>query len=99
MHAPADQPRGLVELDRARGRLRAALAAVLVPAEAPELTMVDRWRGVGLPAVGLHRTGYDLNLGQYGVPTGRSTTVAVDASAVAVGADHKPAAGKNVVRI
>src|SRR5678815_2613761 len=51
-------------------RLRAALAAVLVQAEAPELALVhrwlDNWRGVGLLAVGLHRTGYDLDLRQYG---------------------------------
>ena len=51
-------------------RLRAALAAVLVQAEAPELALVhrwlDNWRGVGLLAVGLHRVGYDLDLRQYG---------------------------------
>jgi hypothetical protein len=51
-------------------RLRAALAAVLVQAEAPELALVhrwlDNWRGVGLLAVGLHRIGYDLDLRQYG---------------------------------
>jgi len=43
---------------------------VLVQAEALELALVhrwlDNWRGVGLPAVGLHRTGYDLDLRQYG---------------------------------
>jgi len=27
---------------------------------------LDNWRGVGLLAVGLHRTGYDLDLRQYG---------------------------------
>jgi hypothetical protein len=41
-----------VELTSARGRLRAALAAVLVQDEAPELALVhrwlDNWRGVGL---------------------------------------------------
>jgi hypothetical protein len=51
-------------------RLRAALAAVLVQAEAPELALVhrwlDNWRGVGLLAIGLHRSGYDLDLRQYG---------------------------------
>jgi hypothetical protein len=59
-----------VELTPAVGRLRAALAAVLVQAEAPELALVhrwlDNWRGVGLLAVGLHRAGYDLDLRQYG---------------------------------
>ena len=58
-------------------RLRAALAAVLVQADAPELALVhrwlDNWRGVGLLAVGLHRTGYDLDLRQYGDDTWRAT--------------------------
>jgi hypothetical protein len=51
-------------------RLRAVLAAVLIQADEPELSMVhkwlDSWRGVGLLAVGFHRTGYDLDLRQYG---------------------------------
>jgi hypothetical protein len=53
----------------AASRLRAALAATLVHAEALELALVhrwlDNWRGVGLLAVGLHRMGYDLDLRQY----------------------------------
>src|SRR5262245_5821185 len=76
-HAPADQSRGLVELDRVRGRLGAALAAVLVQDQAPELALVhqwlDSWRGVGLLAVGLHRVGYDLDLRQYGDGNWRAT--------------------------
>ena len=59
-----------MELSPAGRRLRAALAAVLVHADEPELRLVhrwlDSWRGVGLLAVGLHRTGYDLDLRQYG---------------------------------
>jgi hypothetical protein len=59
-----------VELTPTVSRLRAALAAVLVQAEAPELALVhrwlDNWHGVGLLAVGLHRIGYDLDLRQYG---------------------------------
>ena len=62
--------RGLVELTPTVRRLRAALAAVLVQAEAPELALVhrwlDNWHGVGLLAVGLHRIGYDLDSRQYG---------------------------------
>jgi hypothetical protein len=58
-------------------RLRAALAAVLVPAEARELALVhrwlDNWRGVGLLAVRLHRIGYDLDLRQYGDGHWRAT--------------------------
>jgi hypothetical protein len=59
-----------VELTPAVSRLRAALAAVLVQAEAPELALIyrwlDNWHGAGLLAVGLHRIGYDLDLRQYG---------------------------------
>jgi hypothetical protein len=66
-----------VELTPAVRRLRAALAAVLVQAEAPELVLVhqwlDNWHGVGLLAVGLHRTGYDLDLRQYGDGHWRAT--------------------------
>jgi len=51
-------------------RLRAALAALLIKAETPELMLahawLGSWRSVGLLAVGLHRTGYDLALRQYG---------------------------------
>jgi hypothetical protein len=61
----------------AADRLRAALAAVLVSAEAPELALVhrwlDNWRGVGLLAVGLHRIGYDLDLRQRGDGHWRAT--------------------------
>jgi hypothetical protein len=61
----------------AASRLRAALAAVLVQAEAPELALVhrwlDNWHGVRLLAVGLHRTGYDLDLRQYGDGHWRAT--------------------------
>lgn len=57
-------------MSHAASRLRAALAAVLVKAEAPELALVhqwlDNWHGVGLLAVGLHRIGYDLDLRLYG---------------------------------
>ena len=57
--------------------MRAALAAALVQADAPELALVHKWlnswRGVGLLAVGLHRTGYDLDLRQYGDGNWRTT--------------------------
>jgi hypothetical protein len=47
-------------------RLRAALAAVLVQADAPELALVHRWLdswvGVGVIAVGVERLGYRLSL-------------------------------------
>jgi hypothetical protein len=47
-------------------RLRAALAAVLVQAEAPELALVhrwlDNWRGVGLIVIGVERQGLRFSL-------------------------------------
>src|SRR4249920_1381139 len=67
----------MVTVKSAASRLRAALAAVLVQADEPEMALVhrwlDNWRGVGLLAVGLHRTGYDLDLRQYGDDTWRAT--------------------------
>jgi hypothetical protein len=45
-----------MDLDRRRRLLRAALAAVLVPAQAPELQLLHRWlgtwTGIGLIVVG-----------------------------------------------
>jgi hypothetical protein len=65
-----------VELSPA-GRLRAALAAVLAPAHAPELTLVhgwpDTWNGIGLVSAGMHRAGRDLQLIQYGAGHWRAT--------------------------
>jgi hypothetical protein len=62
----------------AAGRhLRAALAAVLVPAYAPELALVhrwlDTWSSVGLLGAGMHRVGWDLQLTQYGTGHCRAT--------------------------
>ena len=62
-------------------RRRAVLLAVLGflqrEPHAPELQQLhrwlDNWRGVGLLAVGLHRTGYDLDLRQYGDGHWRAT--------------------------
>jgi hypothetical protein len=58
-------------------RLRAALAAVLVQAQAHGLALVHRWldtsTGVGAVAVGLHRQGWDLQLTQYGDGRWRAT--------------------------
>jgi hypothetical protein len=67
----------MVTVKSAASRLRAALAAVLVQADAPELALVhqwlDNWRGVGMLAIGLHRVGYDLDLRQYGDGRWRAT--------------------------
>jgi hypothetical protein len=68
--APADRPRGLVELNAAGRRLRAALGFLHLSPRAPELRLLhrwlDSWSGVGLIAVGLHRVGHDLRLIQQG---------------------------------
>jgi hypothetical protein len=67
----------LVELSQAGRRLRAALAAALVPAHAPELALVhrwlDTWNGIGLVSAGIHRAGWDLQLIQYGTGHWRAT--------------------------
>jgi len=66
-----------LEQDARARRLRAALAAVLVPAHAPELALVrrwlDTWNGVGLISAGMHRAGWDLQLTQYGTGHWRAT--------------------------
>ena len=58
-------------------RLRAAPAAVLVPANAPEPTFahqgLDCWRGVGDIVVGMHRAGWDIQLTAYGDGHWRAT--------------------------
>jgi hypothetical protein len=55
----------------------------------PELALVhrwlDNWRGVGLLAVGLHRTGYDLDLRQYGDGNWRATFYVTGAAHSIVG--------------
>jgi hypothetical protein len=60
----------LVELDARGRRLRAALAAVLVHAAAPELALVhrwlDSWAGIGLVVAGMAHQGYQVSLGEHG---------------------------------
>jgi hypothetical protein len=59
-----------VELDARGRRLRAALAAALVKARAPELTLVhgwlDSWAGTGLIVVGMAHQGFQVSLGDHG---------------------------------
>jgi hypothetical protein len=56
------------ETGRRGRRLRAALAAVLVKAEEPELRLMhdwlDSWSGIGLIVVGMTRQGFQLGLDQ-----------------------------------
>jgi hypothetical protein len=82
--------------DRRRLALRAALAAVLVPAQAPELALIrrwlDSWTGIGLIAVGMQRQGWDLQLTAYGDSHWRATfwvygPCALHHGRVGVGAD------------
>ena len=62
--------------DSHRRRLIAALAAVLVPAQAPELALVrtwlDGWSGLGLVVAGMARQDFDLDL--RGFPNGWRAT-------------------------
>jgi hypothetical protein len=58
------------ELDARGRRLRAALAAVLVRDNAPELRLVrawlDSWAGVGLIVVGMAHHGFQVSLDEHG---------------------------------
>jgi hypothetical protein len=58
-----------LDFDPQGRRLRAALAAVLVKADAPELRLVhdwlDTWSGLGLIVVGMAWQGWDLQLTAY----------------------------------
>jgi hypothetical protein len=58
------------ELDARGRRLRAALAAVLVKANASELKLVhellDSWSGIGLVVVGMAHQGFQVSLGEHG---------------------------------
>jgi hypothetical protein len=60
---------GDVELDARGRRLRAALAAVLVRDNAPELRLIrewlNNWSGIGLIVVGMAWQGWDLQLTAY----------------------------------
>jgi hypothetical protein len=60
-----------MELDARASRLRAALAAVLVRDDAPELRLVrewlDNWSGLGLIVVGRAHQGFTVSLGEHGV--------------------------------
>jgi hypothetical protein len=60
-----------LDLDARCRRLRAALAAVLVRADAPELRLMhqwlDSWSGIGLIVVGMSHQGYTVSLGEHGV--------------------------------
>jgi hypothetical protein len=66
-----------VALDARGRRLRAALAAVLVKAQAPKLQLMhelfDSWAGIGLIVVGLARQGWDLQLTAYAGTRWRAT--------------------------
>jgi hypothetical protein len=57
------------ELDARGRRLRAALAAVLVRANAPELRLVrelpDNWSGIGLIVAGMSHQDWDVQLTAY----------------------------------
>ena len=60
-----------MDLDARGRRLRAALAAVLVPDNTPELRPVhqwlDSWSGIGLVVVGMSHPGFTVSLGKHAV--------------------------------
>jgi hypothetical protein len=66
-----------VELDPRGCRLRAALAAVLVLDNAPELRLVrewlDSWSGIGLTIAGMTHQGWDVQLTAYAARDWRAT--------------------------
>ena len=57
-------------LDARGRRLRAALAAVVVRDDAPELRVMHQWldscRGIGLVVVGMAHQGFQVSLGEHG---------------------------------
>jgi hypothetical protein len=59
-----------MELDARGRRLRAAVAAMLVKAHAPELELMhrwlDSWSGIGLVVVGMTHQGFQVSLGEHG---------------------------------
>jgi hypothetical protein len=66
-----------VELDARGRRLRAALAAVLVRDNAPELRLVrewlDSWSGIGPIIAGMTHQGWDVQLTAYAARDWRAT--------------------------
>ena len=62
--------------DRRRRNLTAVLGFLELLPQAPELRLLhewaDTWGGVGAIVAGLHRSGYDLHLTQYGARRGRA---------------------------
>jgi len=61
----------VIERDARGRRLRAALAAVLVKADAAELSLMhkllDSWAGIGLVVVGMAHQDFTVSLGEHGV--------------------------------
>jgi hypothetical protein len=78
-------------LDARGRRLRAALAAVLVRDNAPELRLVhdwlDSWSGIGLIVVGMSHQGFTVSLGEHGVGPHR-TIPALERRPAPHGASH-----------
>jgi hypothetical protein len=68
-------------LDARGGRLRAALAAVLVRDNAPELRLMhewlDTWSGLGLIVAGMTHQGWDVQLTAYAARDWRANFLSV----------------------
>src|SRR5258705_13650750 len=72
-----DQPTPAAMTSQSRRNLAATLGFLQIEPRAPELLVLHRWpttwRCVGILTNGLHRTGYDLHVSQYGDDTWRAT--------------------------
>ena len=92
-----------MDLDARGRRLRAALAAALVPHNAPEVQLVrrwlDSWSGVGLVLAGMAHRGYDVQLTAYAARDWRATFYPVGiAHSIVAGSAWEPTPWRAVQR-
>jgi hypothetical protein len=84
-----------VDLDPRGRRLRAALAATLVPYHAPEIQLVrdwlDSWSGIGMIVAGMAHQGWDVQLTAYAARDWRATFYPVGiAHSIVGGSAYEP---------
>jgi hypothetical protein len=92
------------ELDTRGRRLRAALAAVLVRDDAPELRLVhdwlDSWSGIGLIIAGMTHQGWDVQLTAYAARDWRANFFPVGiAHSIVGGSGWEPTPSRAVSRV
>jgi hypothetical protein len=93
----------LLELDARGRRLRAALAAVLVADNAPELgrmrEWLDNWSGIGLIIAGMTHQGWDVQLTAYAARDWRANFFPVGiAHSIVAGSAWEPTSWRAVQR-